>query len=159
MYLMFVTKSQIYLLSQIDLNLSEILQSLIYLHISYSGLKPPIQYLQDTHGFLYIYPLTSVSNGTPTAMCSLVVSIHICTTIHRYQIFSTRYSVLCKIYTGYHGISEQSMVCAPVRSIIPSLKRGDYLAVQAHKPCSISHWYVERVKHSTKMIVNTKDSK
>ena len=31
------------------------------------------------------------------------------------------------------------MVCAPVRSIIPSLKLGDYLSVQAHKPCSISH--------------------
>ena len=31
------------------------------------------------------------------------------------------------------------MVCAPVRLIIPSLKLGDYLSVQAHKPCSISH--------------------
>ena len=31
------------------------------------------------------------------------------------------------------------MVCAPVRSIIPSLKLGDYLSVQAHRPCSISH--------------------
>ena len=33
------------------------------------------------------------------------------------------------------------MVYAPVRSIIPSLKLGDYLSVQAHKPCSISHLY------------------
>ena len=31
------------------------------------------------------------------------------------------------------------MVCAPVRSIIPSPKLGDYLFVQAHKPCSISY--------------------
>ena len=31
------------------------------------------------------------------------------------------------------------MVCAPVRSIIPSLKLGDFLSVQAHKPCSTSH--------------------
>ena len=31
------------------------------------------------------------------------------------------------------------MVCAPVRSIITSLQLGDYLSVQAHKPCSISH--------------------
>ena len=31
------------------------------------------------------------------------------------------------------------MVCAPIRSIIPSLKLWDYLSVQAHKPCSISH--------------------
>ena len=30
------------------------------------------------------------------------------------------------------------MVCAPVRSIIPSVKLGDYLSVQAHKLCSIS---------------------
>ena len=30
------------------------------------------------------------------------------------------------------------MVCVPVRSIIPSLKLGDYLSVQIHKPCSIS---------------------
>ena len=27
----------------------------------------------------------------------------------------------------------------PGRSIIPSLKLGNYLSVQAHKPCSISH--------------------
>ena len=33
------------------------------------------------------------------------------------------------------------MVCAPVRSIIPSLKLGDYLSVQAHKPCSISYLF------------------
>ena len=31
------------------------------------------------------------------------------------------------------------MVCAPVRSKIPELKFGDYLSVQAHKPCLISH--------------------
>ena len=34
------------------------------------------------------------------------------------------------------------MVWAHVRSIIPSLKLGDYLSVQAHKPCSSSHLYV-----------------
>ena len=31
------------------------------------------------------------------------------------------------------------MACVPVRLIIPSLKLGDYLSVQAYKPCSISH--------------------
>ena len=31
------------------------------------------------------------------------------------------------------------MVCAPVRPIIPSLKLGEDLSVQAHKPCSIYH--------------------
>ena len=33
------------------------------------------------------------------------------------------------------------MVCAHLRSIILSLKLGDYLSVQAYKPCSISHLY------------------
>ena len=37
------------------------------------------------------------------------------------------------------------MVCAPVRSIIPSLKLGDYLSVQAHNPCSISHLFLLQV--------------
>ena len=46
---------------------------------------------------------------------------------------------MCKVYTGYHGTSEISMVYAPVRTIIPSLKLGDNLSVQAHKPCSISY--------------------
>ena len=31
------------------------------------------------------------------------------------------------------------MVCAPVRSIIHSLKLVDVLSIQAHKPCSILH--------------------
>ena len=31
---------------------------------------------------------------------------HSCTTIYRYPNFSTRYSVMCKVYTGYHGTSE-----------------------------------------------------
>ena len=34
------------------------------------------------------------------------------------------------------------MICTPVRSIIPSLKLRDYLSVQVHKPCSISHLYL-----------------
>ena len=33
------------------------------------------------------------------------------------------------------------MVCAPVRSIIPLLKLGDYLSVQSYKPNSISHFF------------------
>ena len=58
-----------------------------------------------------------------------------CTTFHRYPIFSKRCSVLCKVYTGYCGTSEIEHG-APVWSIIPSLKLGDYLSVKAHKPCS-----------------------
>ena len=34
------------------------------------------------------------------------MNIIYCTTVHRYPIFSTRYSVTCKIYTGYHDTSE-----------------------------------------------------
>ena len=36
----------------------------------------------------------------------IILSQIICTTIHRYPIFSTRYSVMCKVYTGYCGTSE-----------------------------------------------------
>ena len=48
---------------------------------------------------------------------------------------------MCKVYTGYCGTSEIEHSLAPVRSIIPSLKLGDYLSVQTHKPCSISHLF------------------
>ena len=57
---------------------------------------------------------------------------------------------MCKVYTGYHGTSEIEHVCAHVRSITPSLKPGDYLLVQAHKPCSISHlvpYFLANTKH------------
>ena len=48
-------------------------------------------------------------------MCYLLVladkpcynyDITICTTIHRCPILSRRYSVMCKVYTGYHGTSK-----------------------------------------------------
>ena len=49
----------------------------------------------------------------PTVSLGLTVLIFIyleliqnCTTFHRYPIFSTRYSVMCKVYTGYCGTSE-----------------------------------------------------
>ena len=35
-----------------------------------------------------------------------VTNLFSCTTFHRYPIFSTRYSVMCKVYTGYCGTSE-----------------------------------------------------
>ena len=50
------------------------------------------------------------------------------------------------------------MVCAPVRSIIPSLKLGDYLSVQAHNPCSISHLkrtYFDDMLKSGTVLLNT----
>ena len=50
-----------------------------------------------------------------------------------FTVFSTRFSLKCKVYTGYHGTSEtEHGLCA-------SLKLGDYLSVQAHKPCSFCH--------------------
>ena len=42
-------------------------------------------------------------------LCKYSLSQHYvfnCTTIHRYPIFSTRYSVMCKVCTGYCGTSE-----------------------------------------------------
>ena len=38
--------------------------------------------------------------------CAICTILPICTTIHRYPIFSTRYSIMCKVYTGYCGTSE-----------------------------------------------------
>ena len=38
--------------------------------------------------------------------CNLSYLSKNCTTFHRYPIFSTRYSVMCKVYTGYCGTSE-----------------------------------------------------
>ena len=36
-----------------------------------------------------------------------LISLNIfCTTVHRYPIFSMRYSVMCKVYTGYCGTRE-----------------------------------------------------
>ena len=73
------------------------------------------------------------------------------------QIFSTRYSVMSKVYIGHHDISEtEPGLCActvdnPLAKawglslrtgaqtmFYLSLKLGDYLSVHAHKPCSIS---------------------
>ena len=34
------------------------------------------------------------------------------------------------------------MVCAPIRSIIPSLKLGDYLSVQAHHALSLIYLFI-----------------
>ena len=45
------------------------------------------------------------------------------------------------------------MFCAPVRSIIPSLKLGDHLSVQAHKPCSISHLNFQLVRYKNTAIL------
>ena len=49
---------------------------------------------------------------------------------------STKYLVMCKVYTDVGGINSYTMFCPPVRKIIHSLKLVDYLHVQADNP-----WY------------------
>ena len=49
---------------------------------------------------------------------------------------NTKYLVMCKVYTDVGGINYLYLVCPPVRKIIHSLKRIDYLHVQADNP-----WY------------------
>ena len=56
----------------------------------------------------------SVATSDKQATCIKQACIHFlkkasilnCTTIHSYPIFSTRYSIMCKVYTGYCGTSE-----------------------------------------------------
>ena len=50
--------------------------------------------------------------------------------------FSTKYLVICKVYTDVGGIKLLYHVCPPVRKIIHSLKLVDYFHVQAENP-----WY------------------
>ena len=51
---------------------------------------------------------------------------------------------MCKVYIGYCGTSEiEHGLCAcPVDN--PLAKARDYLSVQAHKPCSISHLFAQK---------------
>ena len=49
---------------------------------------------------------------------------------------STKYLMMCKVYTDVGGIKYLYHVCPPVRKIIHSLKLVDYLHVQADNP-----WY------------------
>ena len=46
---------------------------------------------------------------------------------------------MCKVYTGYYGTSEIEHGSCACTVDNPELKLGDYLSVQADKPCSISH--------------------
>ena len=49
---------------------------------------------------------TSVHQKFFNHINNLSLYIQPCTIIHRYSIFSTRYSVMCNVYTGYCGTSE-----------------------------------------------------
>ena len=56
-----------------------------------------------------------------------------CTTIHRYPIFSTRYSVMCKVYTGNCGTSEiEHGLCACTVDNPLAKARGLSLRTGAH---------------------------
>ena len=46
------------------------------------------------------------ANSQVVYECIKPYVIRICTTINRHTIFSTIYSVMFKVYTGYHGTSE-----------------------------------------------------
>ena len=70
------------------------------------------------------------------------ILFHFGSSVHRYPIFSTRYSVMCKVYTGCHDISEiEHGLCAcMVDNPLPKA-RGLSLHTGAQTICSISHLY------------------
>ena len=53
-----------------------------------------------------------------------------------YTNFSTKYLMMCKVFTDVGGKNSYTMGCPPGRKIIHSLKLVDYLHVQADNP-----WY------------------
>ena len=48
----------------------------------------------------------AVHSRTTAHFLPLYTCVSNCTKIHKYPVFSARYSVMCKVYTGYHGTSE-----------------------------------------------------
>ena len=63
-----------------------------------------------------------------------------CTKIHRYPIFSTRYSVMCKVYTGYCGTSEiEHGLCACTVDNPLAKARGLSLRTGAQTMLYLSH--------------------
>ena len=50
---------------------------------------------------------------------------------------------MCKVYTGYCGTSEIEHGLCACTVDNPLAKARDYLSVQAHKPCSISHIFCD----------------
>ena len=63
-----------------------------------------------------------------------------CTTIHKYPIFNTRYSVMCKVYTGYHGTGEiEHGLCACTVDNPIAKVRGLSLRTGAQTMLYLSH--------------------
>ena len=64
----------------------------------------------------------------------------LCTTIHRYPIFSTRHFVTCKVYTGHHGTSEiEHGLCACTVDNPLAKARGLSLRTGAQTMLYLSH--------------------
>ena len=101
--------------------------------VSTSSLDPPSKSHLSIFSPSVQYSISSVeSNYTMTRE-----DMTHCTTNHRYPIFSTKYSLMCKVYTGYNGTNEiEHGLCACTVD-----NPRDYLSVQAHKSCSIFHQY------------------
>ena len=75
----------------------------------------------------------------PTYML-LHIFTDICTTIHRYPILSARYSIMCKVYTGYHGTSEiEHGLCACTVDNPLAKARGLSLRTGAQTMLYLSH--------------------
>ena len=69
----------------------------------------------------------------------------LCTTIHRYPIFSTRYSLMCKVYTGYCGTSEiEHGLCACTFDNPLAKARGLSLRTGAQTMLYLSHIELEQ---------------
>ena len=64
----------------------------------------------------------------------------VCTTAYRYPIFSTRYSVICKVYTGYCGTTEiEHGLCAYTVNNPLAKARGLSLRTGAQTMLYLSH--------------------
>ena len=79
-----------------------------------------------------------------------------CTTVHRYPIFSTRYSVMCKVYTGYCGTSEiENGLCACTVDNPLAKARGLSLRTGAQTMLYLSHVFLSKSKTYTNLIFLT----
>ena len=80
-----------------------------------------------------------------SAVCDCGISCSYSLTIFYTTLtnFSTKYLVICKVYTDAGGIKQLNHVCSPVHKIIHSLKLVDYLYIQADNPCYNYHLHTD----------------
>ena len=76
----------------------------------------------------------------------------VCSFYTRLTNFSTKYLVMCKVYTDVGGINYLYYVCPPLRQIV-HLKLVDYLHVQADNP-----WYNYYLAHEVVVIITSASS-